>query len=107
MLGFVEELVDFKRSEKGEEAENMVLIEEGCLKLRRRIGKAVDKRGGNAVIGYRQVVDNEGNQSKRIVVRGYGTAAYLVYQGDDIESYLGFSASHQFKKGGISVGGPQ
>jgi hypothetical protein len=61
MLGFVEELVDFKRSKKGDEADNMVMIEEGCLKLRRRISKAVDKKGGNAVIGYRQVVDNEGN----------------------------------------------
>jgi hypothetical protein len=48
------------------------------LKLRRKLGKAVNKRGGNAIISYRQVLDNEGTKSKRIVIRGYGTAAGLV-----------------------------
>ena len=51
MYGFVEELVDFKKSDK--ETENMTLIQEGCLKLRRKLGKIVTKRGGNAVIAYR------------------------------------------------------
>ena len=51
MYGFVEELVDFKRSDK--EADNMIMIQEGCLKLRRKLGKAVTKRGGNAIIAYR------------------------------------------------------
>ena len=76
MLGFVEELVDFKKSDK--EAENMILIQEGCLKLRRKLGKLVIKRGGNAIISYRQVLDNEGEKSKRIVIRGYGTAASIM-----------------------------
>jgi hypothetical protein len=44
-------LVDFKKNEKDEE--NMILIQEGCLKLRRKLGKAVLKRGGNSVISYR------------------------------------------------------
>ncbi len=83
MLGFVEELVDFKRTEK--DTENMILIQEGCLKLRRKLGKTVNKRGGNAIISYRQVLDNEGAKSKRIVIRGYGTAALLVSRQEDDE----------------------
>ena len=83
MLGFVEELVDFKRTDK--DTENMILIQEGCLKLRRKLGKAVNKRGGNAIISYRQVLDNEGAKSKRIVIRGYGTAAFLVSRQEDDE----------------------
>lgn len=35
------------------------------------------KRGGNAIISYRQMLDNEGDKSKRIVIRGYGTAALM------------------------------
>lgn len=31
----------------------MILILEGCLKLRKKLGKAVVKKGGNAVISYR------------------------------------------------------
>ena len=75
MLGFVEELVSFKRSDK--EAENMKLIRESCLKLRRKLTKTTAKKGGNAIIAYRQIIDNEGAKSKRIVVRGYGTAANI------------------------------
>ena len=51
MLGFVEELVDFKRKDK--EADNMILIQEGCLKLRRKLGRHAIKKGGNAIICYR------------------------------------------------------
>lgn len=51
MLGFVEELVDFKKSDL--EADNIILIQEGCQKLRRKLGKTVVKRGGNAIIAYR------------------------------------------------------
>lgn len=49
--GFVEELVDFKRSDK--DAENIISIQEGFLKLRRKLAKTVTKRGGNTVISYR------------------------------------------------------
>lgn len=51
MFGFVEELVDFKKSDRDDE--NMIKIQEGCLKLRRKLGKIVLKKGGNAVISYR------------------------------------------------------
>lgn len=51
MLGFVEELVDFKRKDK--ESDNMILIQEGCLKLRRKLSKHATKKGGNAIICYR------------------------------------------------------
>lgn len=95
ILNFVEELVDFKRkSDKADEIDNMTLIQEGCLKLRRKLAKAVANRGGNAIIAYRQFLDNEGTKSKRIVVRGYGTVAYLVHQDDDDQ----FSGSVQMKK---------
>jgi hypothetical protein len=32
---------------------------------------------GNAVIGYNQIVDDEGLKSNRIVIRGFGTAVVL------------------------------
>lgn len=51
MLGFVEELVDFKKKDK--ESDNMILIQEGCLKLRRKLSKHATKKGGNAIICYR------------------------------------------------------
>jgi hypothetical protein len=51
MLGFVEKLVTFKPTDK--ETENLLLIQKKYLKLRRRIGNAASKRGGNAVLSYR------------------------------------------------------
>ena len=33
--------------------------------------------GGNAVIGYQQQIDDEGQKSERIVIRGYGTAIIM------------------------------
>lgn len=97
LICFVEELVDFKRKSdrSSDEADNMTLIQEACLKLRRKLSQAVTKRGGNSLIGYRQVLDNEGAKSKRIVVRGYGTAAFL----EPIdEEELGGNSSQQIKK---------
>jgi uncharacterized protein YbjQ (UPF0145 family) len=37
----------------------------------------VSKLGANAIIGYKQVIDDEGYKSQRIVIRGYGTAVIL------------------------------
>jgi hypothetical protein len=51
VLGFVEELVSFKRSDK--EAENIKLIRESCLKLRRKLTKSAAKKGANAILSYR------------------------------------------------------
>lgn len=80
MLGFVEELVVFKRNEK--EAENLLVIHKKYLKLRRKLGSTVRKRGGNAIVSYRQILDNEGDTSQMIVLRGYGTAALLRLEND-------------------------
>jgi hypothetical protein len=51
MLGFVEELVDFRKVE--DEEENMTLIHKASLRIRKKLGKIVLKRGGNAIIAYR------------------------------------------------------
>ena len=42
------------------------------MKLRRQVGKQAQKRGGNAVFGYQQFFDVEGDSG--IVCRAYGTA---------------------------------
>jgi len=33
--------------------------------------------GSNAVIGYKQMIDDEGSKSQWVVIRGYGTAIFL------------------------------
>eukprot|EP01133_Synstelium_polycarpum_P017539 gene17539-20929_t len=55
-------------------------------KLRRQMGKKVLEMGGNAVLGYKQHFDLEGDSG--IVARGYGTAVTLrkVGEGDVISS---------------------
>jgi len=88
--------VSFKRSDK--EAENMRLIRESCLKLRRKLTKSAAKKGANAIISYRQSIDNEGAKSKRIVIRGYGTAAYIRPIGNTFEM-----ASTLFSKKGLET----
>jgi len=79
VVGFVEELVDFKRKDNRDPAnfEDQNMIREYMLKLRRKLSKNVLKKGGNAIITYKQTVDHEGDKSKRIVLRGYGTAVFL------------------------------
>lgn len=46
-------------------------------KLRRKIGITVEELGGNAVLGFRQHFDLEGEVGKGIVARGYGTAVLI------------------------------
>lgn len=46
-------------------------------KLRRKVGLVVQDLGGNAVLGYKQHFDLEGDSGKGIVARGYGTACYI------------------------------
>ena len=54
--------------------------------MRRKIGISVQDQGGNAVLGYRQHFDFEGESGKGIVARGYGTACVLtVDQTDQVE----------------------
>lgn len=77
---FVEELIEFKResSEKEDQVlEAMNLAESRCLKLRRKLAKKVTRMKCNAVIGYRQFIEDEGSESKHFVIRGFGTAIML------------------------------
>jgi uncharacterized protein YbjQ (UPF0145 family) len=55
----------------------MDLIQKYFLELRKRMEKMVKRKGGNAIIAYRQVIDNEGSKSRRFAIRGYGTAVLL------------------------------
>lgn len=77
VLKFVEELVEFKRRSDYQVLETLNLIESRCLKLRRKLAKKVSKLGGNAIVGYQQVIDDEGQRSQRVIIRGYGTAIVL------------------------------
>lgn len=77
---FVEELIEFKResSEKEDQVlEAMNLAESRCLKLKRKLAKKVIRMKCNAVIGYRQFIEDEGSESKCFVIRGFGTAVVL------------------------------
>lgn len=77
---FVEELIEFKRefSEKEDQVlEAMNLAESRCLKLRRKLAKKVTRMKCNAVIGYRQFIEDEGSESKSFIMRGFGTAIVL------------------------------
>lgn len=48
----------------------------GSMQLRRQIGKQARQRGANAVFGYQQYFDMEGDSG--IVGRAYGTACVYV-----------------------------
>lgn len=56
------------------------MIESRCLRLRRKLSKKVSRIGGNAIIGYKQIIDDEGQKSQRIIIRGYGTAILLDHE---------------------------
>ena len=70
--------MEIKKRSDDKVLETINVIEQRCLRLRRRIGKKVLKSGGNAIIGYNLVIDDEGSKSNRIIIRGYGTAVLLV-----------------------------
>jgi len=86
LLGFVEELIveddpeyhwnSFRYSRStNEQRQNLLYHISG--KLRRKIGITVQEIGGNAVLGYRQHFDFEGEGGGGIVARAYGTACLL------------------------------
>lgn len=77
VIRFAEELVEFKRRPDDKILDTMSLIESRCLKLQRKLARKVTVYGGNAVLGYRQFIDDEGPKSQRMVIRGYGTAVLL------------------------------
>lgn len=69
----------------------MNLAESRCLKLRRKLAKKVTRMKCNAVIGYRQFIEDEGSESKYFVIRGFGTAIELdksLPQIQEIPQYL-------------------
>ncbi|XP_074661016.1 C2 domain-containing protein 5-like isoform X2 [Tubulanus polymorphus] len=85
MLGFIEELVvnddpeyqwiDKIRTPRASNEARQRLFSQLSGALQRRIGLKVLELGGNAVIGYRQCFDLEGESG--IVVRGIGTAVHM------------------------------
>ncbi|CAH1256750.1 C2CD5 [Branchiostoma lanceolatum] len=85
ILGFVEELVvnddpeyqwiDKIRTPRASNEARQSLFSKLSGELQRKIGLKVLEMGGNAVIGYRQCFDLEGESG--IVVRAIGTAAHL------------------------------
>ncbi|KAF2071191.1 hypothetical protein CYY_007493 [Polysphondylium violaceum] len=82
---FVEELIvendpeyhwtDTFRASRLSNFERQMLLYTLTGKLRRQMGKKVLEMGGNAVLGYKQHFDFEGDSG--IVARGYGTAVTL------------------------------
>lgn len=86
IIGFVEELIveddpeyqtfSFSKARTtNDHRQNIFYHMSG--KLRRKIGITVEELGGNAVLGYRQHFDLEGEVGKGIVARGYGTAVLI------------------------------
>jgi len=53
VVGFIEELVEVKRTMIDKDFETYVSVQEAVLKLRKKIARSVLKRGGNAVYTYR------------------------------------------------------
>uniref|UniRef100_H2YYF4 Uncharacterized protein n=1 Tax=Ciona savignyi TaxID=51511 RepID=H2YYF4_CIOSA len=80
--GFVEELlvnedpeykwIDKLRTPRASNEARQRLFSKMSGELQRRIGSKVENMGGNAVVGYQQSFDIEGDSG--IVVRGIGTA---------------------------------
>eukprot|EP01113_Clastostelium_recurvatum_P019072 TRINITY_DN2249_c0_g1_i2.p1 TRINITY_DN2249_c0_g1~~TRINITY_DN2249_c0_g1_i2.p1 ORF type:complete len:1532 (+),score=404.05 TRINITY_DN2249_c0_g1_i2:123-4718(+) len=85
LAGFVSELiveddpeyhwVDTFRASRISNTERQLLLYRLSGKLRRQLGCRVLDMGGNAVLGYRQQFDLEGDTG--IIARGYGTAVRL------------------------------
>jgi hypothetical protein len=88
-FGFVEELVveddpsflnegwaDIFRTARRSNDSRQLLLFRLSSEVRTRIGKKVREMGGNAVLGYHQNFDIEGDSG--IVARGYGTAVTIV-----------------------------
>ncbi|KFD53290.1 hypothetical protein M513_05771 [Trichuris suis] len=83
--GFVDELIadndpehewiDKIRTPRASNEARQTLFAKMAGQLMRRIGKKVSEMGGNAVIGYRQYFDFEGESG--VVIRGNGTAVTL------------------------------
>ncbi len=85
ILGFVEELivsedpeylwVDSFRSSRTSNEARQKLLYQLTSKIRRNVGRKCIDLGGNAVLGYRQTFDLEGETG--LIARAYGTACRI------------------------------
>merc|ERR1711974_262674 len=103
IIGFVKELIveddpeyqsfaSFSKSRTtNEQRRNIFYHISG--KLRRKIGISAQALGANAVLGYRQRFDLEGESGKGIVARGYGTACVIMPDTPDKTMHLAESSS--------------
>ena len=72
-----------KRMPDDKVLETMSSIESRVLRLQRKLARTVSRlegengAKGNAIIGYKQVIDDEGLKNQKIVIRGYGTAVII------------------------------
>lgn len=76
----------------------MNLAESRCLKLRRKLAKKVTRMKCNAVIGYRQFIEDEGTESKCFIMRGFGTAIVLDKNAPISIDYSALLFDHSFKR---------
>ena len=70
---------------------------ENILRMRRRLSRIVQKKGGNSCLSYRQSIEHTGNFSKRIILRGYGTAANLGNSLTAMKSKFDFSLEKELE----------
>jgi len=68
---------DLIRSSRASNNERLSVFKQISLQARRSLAKKVIFHGGNAVLGYREQVDLEGDITDRICIRAYGTAAFI------------------------------
>ena len=66
------------------------------MQLRRQVGKQAQKRGANAVFGYQQFFDMEGDSG--IVGRAYGTACMYL---SALSSIVVFKSEASLQRSGI------
>jgi len=87
LFGLVEELKvvqdpeyhwrDYIRSNRSSNEERLHVFHTSAMQARRQLGKKVLQLGANAVLGYREYVDLEGDKTDRLCIRAHGTAALL------------------------------
>lgn len=68
---------DFIRSDRSSNEERLRVFHTAAMQARRQLGKKVLGMGADAVLGYREYVDLEGDATDRICIRAFGTAALL------------------------------
>ncbi|CAE7794450.1 C2CD5 [Symbiodinium sp. CCMP2456] len=69
---------DLIRSDRSSNEERLRVFHNAAMRARRELGKQVRRLGANAVLGYREYVDLEGDATDRICIRAFGTAARIL-----------------------------